>query len=313
MKERDFEDILCKYPELIEPNLFYKGRQIHLYGRIMDILFEDAFKRKLIAELKIGPIKDEHIGQILSYEGILLSNDDPTIRVILIGNRVPPNIRKSLDHHGIAWKEITFAELKAFIINKNDTEFIPLFDKDIEIQVSKISEIEKPKENTNLKKINDHRAKEREQQKQIEQKYSAARDLFKDKLFEEAKEYFLSLEESFPNYKGTKAYLKNIENKLLSKEFKSKVISNEFDDIDNFIKQECVIEKGGFIGSQEFRDKFKIEMGYPIGTKAIGEFMLRNGFKTTGDNRIYINGKQYRGFIGISWATKQNKKETNVD
>ena len=53
--------------------------------------------RKLIIELKIGPIKDEHIGQILSYEGMILSHDDPAVRVMLIGNRVPPNIQKSLE------------------------------------------------------------------------------------------------------------------------------------------------------------------------------------------------------------------------
>lgn len=87
--EKDFEEILCKYPDLIEDNLQFKGKQVHLYGRRMDIVFEDKFNRTLIVELKICPIKDEHVGQILSYEGILLSSEDPTIRVMLIGNRVP--------------------------------------------------------------------------------------------------------------------------------------------------------------------------------------------------------------------------------
>lgn len=128
IKEKDFEEILCKYPELIEPDLEFKGRQIHLYGRRMDIIFEDRFKRTLIVELKIGPIKDEHIGQILSYEGILLSSDDPTIRVMLIGNRVPPNIRKSLDHHGIAWKEISIPSLKDFLNQKGDHDILNLFE-----------------------------------------------------------------------------------------------------------------------------------------------------------------------------------------
>jgi hypothetical protein len=118
--EKVFEDIICKYPELIENGLILKGRQITLYGRRMDVLFEDKFKRKLIIELKAGPIKDEHMGQILSYEGMLLSADDPTIRVMLVGNRVPPNLQKSLDHHGIAWKEITISILKAHLQSKGD-------------------------------------------------------------------------------------------------------------------------------------------------------------------------------------------------
>lgn len=122
--EKTFEDILCKYPELIEDGLIFKGRQIIKFGRRIDILFEDKFKRELLVELKSGPIKDEHIGQILSYEGMLLSADDPTIRIMLIGTRVPPNLQKSLDHHGIIWKEITYAKLESFIKTKNDENFL---------------------------------------------------------------------------------------------------------------------------------------------------------------------------------------------
>lgn len=120
--EKDFEDIICKYPELIGNGLTLKGRQVTLYGRRMDILFEDKFKIKLIIELKKGPILIEHVGQIMEYEGILLSADDPTIRIMLIGNRVPPNIRRSLDHHGIAWKEITERQLLEFLKSKGNQE-----------------------------------------------------------------------------------------------------------------------------------------------------------------------------------------------
>ncbi len=143
IKEKGFEDILCKYPELIELGLVFKGRQIHVYGRRMDILFEDKFNRTLIVELKVGPIKDEHIGQILSYEGILLSADDPSMRVMLIGNRVPPNIQKSLDHHGIAWKEITFSYLRDFLRKKDDAEMLGFFEgQDIVEEVVKQTSIE---------------------------------------------------------------------------------------------------------------------------------------------------------------------------
>lgn len=116
LSEKQFEDILCVHPELIEEGLTLKGRQVTLYGRRMDLLFEDRFKRKLIVELKIGPIKDQHIGQIMAYEGMLLSADDPSVRVMLVGNRVPPNIRKALDHHGIAWCEIPFQQLQRYLM-----------------------------------------------------------------------------------------------------------------------------------------------------------------------------------------------------
>jgi hypothetical protein len=127
MDERTFETILAKYPELIENGLEMKGRQVSMYGRRMDLLFDDAFQRKLIIELKVGPIKDQHMGQVLSYEGMLLSADDPTIRVMLIGNRVPPNIRKALDHHGIAWKEIPVSSILSHLRAKSDSEMLSLF------------------------------------------------------------------------------------------------------------------------------------------------------------------------------------------
>ena len=127
MKEQTFETILAKYPELVENGLVMKGRQVSMYGRRMDLLFEDAFQRKLIIELKVGPIKDQHMGQVLSYEGMLLSADDPSIRVMLIGNRVPPNIRRTLDHHGIAWQEISVSSLIAYLKDKNDSELLGLF------------------------------------------------------------------------------------------------------------------------------------------------------------------------------------------
>jgi hypothetical protein len=108
----------------------------------MDLLLEDKYRRKLIIELKVGPIKDGHIGQVLSYEGMLLSSDDPTIRVMLIGNRVPPNIQRSLDHHGIAWREITYTSLREFLMEKNDGEFLSLFPSEEPVSKEKLSDIE---------------------------------------------------------------------------------------------------------------------------------------------------------------------------
>jgi hypothetical protein len=138
MKESDLESILAKYPDLIEDGLILVGRQVTVYGRRIDLIFEDRFKRKLIVELKAGPIKDEHMGQILSYEGMILSADNPDIRVMLIGTRVPPNIQRSLDHHGIAWKEIKLSSLKDSLADKGDDQFCHLFDDEIEPSVGAI-------------------------------------------------------------------------------------------------------------------------------------------------------------------------------
>ena len=128
LKEQHFEDILCKYPELIEDGLIFLKRQVKVHNKRIDILFEDKFKRNLLVELKNGVIKDDHIGQLLGYEGFLLSADDPTIRIMLIGNRVPPNLQSSLDHHGIAWREFGYSMLKNFLEAKRDFDLLKYFE-----------------------------------------------------------------------------------------------------------------------------------------------------------------------------------------
>lgn len=76
----------------------------------------------------------------------------------------------------------------------------------------------------------------------------------------------------------------------------------EEDDLGQFIKEECVLEKGGFIPSAEFRNRFKSVMGYFKGNKFLSEYMQRHGFKPSEDYRKYYNGKQQRGYVNIKWA-----------
>ncbi|WP_045222641.1 endonuclease NucS domain-containing protein [Desulfonatronum thioautotrophicum] len=133
MTERDFENILERYPELIEPGLSLQGRQLPINGKFIDLLYMDRHGQKLIVELKIGAILRNHIGQLLDYEGEILAPDDPTVRVMIIGNRVPTNLRRSLEHHGFEWKELSISELYRFLIDQNDTDFL-LYFADEEIQ-----------------------------------------------------------------------------------------------------------------------------------------------------------------------------------
>ena len=107
LSERLFEDILVKYPELIENKLTFIGRQVNYFGKRIDILFEDRFKEKLIVELKIGNLQRNALSQVMEYEGYILSEKDPSARVMIIANRIPLNLKKAMDHHGIEYKEIT--------------------------------------------------------------------------------------------------------------------------------------------------------------------------------------------------------------
>ena len=70
MNESQFENILVKYPELIENGLSLIGRQVGIKGKYIDLLFKDHHGQKLIVELKKGTILRKHIAQLLDYEGI---------------------------------------------------------------------------------------------------------------------------------------------------------------------------------------------------------------------------------------------------
>lgn len=123
LSERIFEDILVKYPELIENKLRFIGRQVNHFGKRIDILFEDRFKEKLIIELKKDNLDRNALSQVMEYEGYILSEKDPSARVMLIANRIPLNLKKAMDHHGIEYKEITNKQLFEFL-EKRDQQLL---------------------------------------------------------------------------------------------------------------------------------------------------------------------------------------------
>jgi len=134
MDERTIQDIICKYPNLIEENLSFKGKEVNLKGKRVDVLFEDRHGQKLIIEVKRGTILREHISQLLDYEGYFVSTDNPDVRVMLVGARVPDNFRRSLDHHGFEWRELTINFLVNFLKQNNDSTLLARF-KEEDVQI----------------------------------------------------------------------------------------------------------------------------------------------------------------------------------
>jgi len=120
LSEKLFEDALVKYPELIEKNLKLIGRQVTHFGKRIDILFEDRFKEKLIVEIKIDNLQRNALSQVMEYEGYILSEKDPSARVMIVANRIPLNLKKAMDHHGIEYKEITHKHLLEFLEKRDE-------------------------------------------------------------------------------------------------------------------------------------------------------------------------------------------------
>jgi hypothetical protein len=103
MKEKVIEDLVHAYPdEFFNEPLKFVGRQIHLEGRRLDILFEDESERLLLVELKRGEIKREHVGQAGEYFGLLrVAYPDRETRVALLGTAVSQERKRFLEAFGV--------------------------------------------------------------------------------------------------------------------------------------------------------------------------------------------------------------------
>ncbi|MFH1552912.1 MAG: hypothetical protein ABID83_04675 [Candidatus Omnitrophota bacterium] len=121
-----FEDILYKYPELIDAGLVPRGRHVNLYDQMVDILFVDRFKKKLVVQVRTSPIEKEHIGEIVSYQKAVLSGEAPDVSFMLVADKVPPHLKTAFEHKGVAWKEITVFQIREHLTKRNDTEMLEL-------------------------------------------------------------------------------------------------------------------------------------------------------------------------------------------
>ncbi|MFQ5952400.1 MAG: hypothetical protein ACE5JK_03240 [Candidatus Omnitrophota bacterium] len=118
--------ILCKYPELIEHGFTVKGCDTSLYDQGVDILLGDQFNKKLAVQVRTDPIKEEHLGEILSHQEAILSGEDPNLNVMLVAIKIPPHLQKTFDHNGVAWKEITLFQMEEHLTSKGDVEMLEL-------------------------------------------------------------------------------------------------------------------------------------------------------------------------------------------
>lgn len=124
MDERTLQEIIFKYPSLIENMLLAKGMEVQVQGKRVDVLFEDRHGQKLILEVKKGTIRREDVAQLLDYEGYFVSKENPNVRVMLVGTRVPENLRRSLDHHGFEWRELSITSLVNFLNQEGDNDLL---------------------------------------------------------------------------------------------------------------------------------------------------------------------------------------------
>ncbi len=119
-----FEDILSKYPELIDPGLTFRSKGMELYGYMVDMLFMDRSGRKLVVTVRTAPIAEEHIGELISHKNAVLSGENPALNVMMVSDKIPSHLQKSLEHEGVSWKEITVARIREHLDKAGDTEML---------------------------------------------------------------------------------------------------------------------------------------------------------------------------------------------
>jgi len=110
MDEKQFEQILIKNPDLIEEGLVFKGSQVNLEGKRLDLLYEDENGQELVVEVKLVA-KRKDVAQLIDYAGYFIAEKKIPVRVMLVALRIPVNLRHSFDYFGFEYKEIKEVEL----------------------------------------------------------------------------------------------------------------------------------------------------------------------------------------------------------
>ncbi|WP_046173345.1 endonuclease NucS domain-containing protein [Domibacillus indicus] len=123
LSEKEIEDILVLYPELIEEGLTLIKRQGQLENRRTDLMFKDNNNQILLVELKKGEITLGHIEQIEDYIQKLSKQNLPVIRGMIIGQFIPNSLRVLCQQKNIEWKEIKTEVIYNHLL-ENDKEIL---------------------------------------------------------------------------------------------------------------------------------------------------------------------------------------------
>lgn len=115
-----FEDILCKYPELMSPGLTVRERDFVLHGQAVDILVVDKYKKRFAVQIRVSPIASEHASEIISHQNAILSGEAPGVNMLVVSDKMPPHLQRTFEHNGIAWKEISEFQIREHLTKKND-------------------------------------------------------------------------------------------------------------------------------------------------------------------------------------------------
>lgn len=114
-KHKELVDRIAENPEVLEPGLQLRGRNVHVsreFGEVgyVDLVFMDRDGRYLLLEVKVKPEEiDKAIGQILRHRSLFASQNflqSEKIRVAIACPFIPPQSQKICEEAGIQCFEV---------------------------------------------------------------------------------------------------------------------------------------------------------------------------------------------------------------
>jgi hypothetical protein len=114
MLEHQMEEAVANCPDLfIEPGLTLVRRQVFINGRRPDVLFTDGLDRHLLVEIQRGRLDEDHLQRHCYYFYDYRQKYPATHpRLMFIANRLVPQHKDFLGHHGYEYREIPELEFQ---------------------------------------------------------------------------------------------------------------------------------------------------------------------------------------------------------
>lgn len=124
MQEFHLENILARYPELIEPGLTFISRQHTIRNKRIDLVFRGATGGTLVVEVKIGTLNRADIGQLSEYCHYVSERDGVRPRGMLVGTHVSNEIRGAAGYLGFECICLTLSYLEQAMRERGDQELL---------------------------------------------------------------------------------------------------------------------------------------------------------------------------------------------
>ena len=109
MKESVIEEVLSKYPGLIEEGLERIGKEVAINDSKIDLLFLDKNKRYLIIEIKGVPVSFDIFDQVIKYKFLLSKEkglDPSSIRCTVLSPEMREEAKEACRFYNIEYKRI---------------------------------------------------------------------------------------------------------------------------------------------------------------------------------------------------------------